>query len=149
MEPTKSTIGDHGKLVLEMYWAGEKQADILRRLETLGVKTSRQNLSVWIARRLARIQGRAPAGLPSPVQIPQEPVRQVQAQPVVAPQKMAAAPSAVPASGATPAGNPAAKLSPQIGRKDLGGFLDELVNEAMTKDAADNAGKSEAILLKK
>lgn len=117
METQTSTIGDHAELVLDLYQQGFKQSEILRRIERLGVKTTRQNLSVWIARRLARIQQRSavmatlPPTAPAPVAAPvatmtreaprHEPVRQVKTQPAPTPQKVDAAPSAVPAAGAT------------------------------------------------
>lgn len=103
-----SRLEKHEKFILEELSGGRSYVQIAESLAKKGCDTSSVNVFKWVKRRAARILRAAAvidplgyASSPSPVQIPQEPPRQVQAEPVVAPQKNAAAPSAVPASGAT------------------------------------------------
>jgi len=124
-----SRLEKHEKFILEELSGGRSYVQIAESLVKKGCDTSSVNVFKWVKRRAARILRAAAvidplgyASSPSPAQIPQEPPRQVQAEPVVAPQKMAAAPSAVPASGATQAvnpANPAAALKPKLGREDV------------------------------
>lgn len=55
----ESQLEQHASFILEQYAAGSRQTSIRRELKARGVETSQQNLSKWIARRVAAIQARA------------------------------------------------------------------------------------------
>lgn len=134
-------LEDHAELVMSMYLAGDRQTKILTRITELGVKTSKQNLSKWIARRLARIQARAvlvggqlpPAGANAIEEIAPNGQRSVGSDtvvktPAVAKQQQPAAPArpagVVPNYGSRPANQKAGAIE-QLAVEEVKGNQDQ------------------------